>query len=117
MKKIWLLLIVIALGGCKMSSDTNEEEVSDTSGYMYDTIINDTDKDLIVKHYPYENTTLAPGESKTFATNLSNKWESLAGIYFKSPYGYWGFAQPLIKKANTKCTTHVTVESFDDCKE
>lgn len=27
MKKIWLLLIVIALGGCKMSSDTNEEDV------------------------------------------------------------------------------------------
>ena len=26
MKKIWLLLIVIVLGGCKMSSDTNEEE-------------------------------------------------------------------------------------------
>ena len=32
MKKIWLLLIVIALGGCKMSSDTNEE----TDDGLYD---------------------------------------------------------------------------------
>ena len=43
MKKIWLLLIVIALGGCKMSSDTNEEETFNL------TIINNSDETVAIR--------------------------------------------------------------------
>ncbi len=39
MKKIWLLLIVIVLGGCKMSSDTNEEtDYTSPDGTYYEHI-------------------------------------------------------------------------------
>ena len=43
MKKIWLLLIVIALGGCKMSEDTNEEETFNL------TIINNSDETVAIR--------------------------------------------------------------------
>ncbi len=38
MKKIWFLLIVIALGGCKMSNETNEEE-DGLYDYTFQTVI------------------------------------------------------------------------------
>ncbi len=44
MKKLWLLLVVIALGGCKMNNDNNSEDKTFNL-----TVINNSDETLAVK--------------------------------------------------------------------
>ncbi len=113
MKKLWLLLVVIALGGCKMNNDSNSEvaEVSNTSNCMYTTIINGTDKDLQVS-YRTNSITLAPNASEVFTTNLDNIIESASSFCFLSYYGSMARTLPSTKKANTEYTMNITKDSF-----
>ena len=116
MKKIWLLLIVIVLGGCKMSSDTNEAsletETKEESEYIYQTFTNETDKELTITNDCLSPTTqtVLPNESITLKIQKKNYGQYCTHI--KSSYGSYSSVIAINKEYDKEIKSVITLDSF-----